>query len=330
MITKILFSKKIQKYSDDSKMTKTSFLGKSLVSIRDLSKEDLDLILDEADNMEKIIHSGKRPLEGKVMVSLFMEPSTRTRLSFESAMHRLGGSVVSVSDPKTSSAAKGESLSDTIRTVANYGDVIVIRHPMEGSARLAEEFSSVPVISGGSGAEEHPTQALLDLLTLKKELKDINGKRIAMIGDLKYGRTVHSLAYSLSKFKDVTIDFVSPPSLRIREEMQTDLLEAGMKFNEVETLADVIPHADAIYMTRIQKERFAQESEYEKVKDAYVLTSKMMAAAKGDIPILHPLPRVTEISYDLDDTVHAVYFRQAFNGVLVRMALLFLTLGGKL
>ncbi|MFW9924569.1 MAG: aspartate carbamoyltransferase [Candidatus Thorarchaeota archaeon] len=311
-------------------MNKSEFLGKSLVSIRDLSKEDLDLILDEAEKMEAIIHSGKKPLDGKVMVSLFMEPSTRTRLSFESAMHRLGGSVISVSDPMTSSAAKGESLSDTIRTVANYGDVIVIRHPMEGSARLAYEFSKVPVISGGSGAEEHPTQALLDLLTLKRELKEIDGKRIALVGDLKYGRTVHSLAYSLSKYENVIIDFVSPISLGIREEIKSDLLEAGMKFNESENLESVIPHVDAIYMTRIQKERFLQESDYEKVKDAYVLTKRMMEKAKGPIPVLHPLPRVNEISYDMDDTIHAVYFKQAFNGVLIRMALLNLILGGKI
>jgi len=241
----------------------------------------------------------------------------------------LGGSVISVSDPKSSSAAKGESLSDTIRTVANYGDVIVIRHPMEGSARLAAEFSSVPVISGGSGAEEHPTQALLDLLTLKRELKEIEGKRIALVGDLKYGRTVHSLAYSLSKYKDVIIDFVSPPILKIREEIKADLKEAGLEFHEVASLEKVISRVDAIYMTRIQKERFAQESEYAKVKDAYVLTKRMMENAKGPIPVLHPLPRVNEIAYDLDDTVHAVYFKQTFNGVLARMALLNLVLGGK-
>ena len=310
-------------------MTKTSFLGKSLVSIRDLDRDHIDLILNEAEKMEAIIHSGKKPLDGKVMVSLFMEPSTRTRLSFESAMQRLGGSVISVSDPKSSSAAKGESLSDTIRTVANYGDVIVIRHPMEGSARLAAEFSSVPVISGGSGAEEHPTQALLDLLTLKRELKEIEGKRIALVGDLKYGRTVHSLAYSLSKYKDVIIDFVSPPILKIREEIKADLKEAGLEFHEVASLEKVISRVDAIYMTRIQKERFAQESEYAKVKDAYVLTKRMMENAKGPIPVLHPLPRVNEIAYDLDDTVHAVYFKQTFNGVLARMALLNLVLGGK-
>ena len=311
-------------------MTNTSFLGKSLVSIRDLDRDHIDLILNEAEKMEAIIHSGKKPLDGKVMVSLFMEPSTRTRLSFESAMQRLGGSVISVSDPKSSSAAKGESLSDTIRTVANYGDIIVIRHPMEGSARLAAEFSSVPVISGGSGAEEHPTQALLDLLTLKRELKDIEGKRIALVGDLKYGRTVHSLAYSLSKYKDVIIDFVSPPSLRIREEIKSDLKESDTEFYEVENLREVIPRVDAIYMTRIQKERFPEESEYAKVKDAYVLNKRMMEQAKGPIPVLHPLPRVNEISYDLDDTVHAVFFKQTFNGVLVRMALLNLILGGKI
>ncbi len=311
-------------------MTETSFLVKSLVSIRDLTREHINLILDEAEKMEKIIHSGKKPLVGKVMVSLFMEPSTRTRLSFESAMHRLGGAVISVSDPKSSSAAKGESLSDTIRTVANYGDVIVIRHPMEGSARLAAEFSSVPVISGGSGAEEHPTQALLDLLTLKRELKEIEGKRIALVGDLKYGRTVHSLAYSLAKYKGVIIDFVSPQSLKIRDEIKTDLKEAGLEFHEEESLINVISRVDAIYMTRIQKERFAQESEYAKVKDAYVLTKKIMKEAKGPIPVLHPLPRVNEIDYDLDETVHAVYFSQTFNGVLTRMALLNLILGGKI
>ncbi|MEA2071815.1 MAG: aspartate carbamoyltransferase [Asgard group archaeon] len=310
-------------------MNKKILYGKSLVSIRDLTKEHLTIILNEAEKMEKIIDSNKKPLAGKILISLFMEPSTRTRLSFESAMHRLGGSVITVSDPRTSSAAKGESLSDTIRTVANYGDIIVIRHPLEGSARLAAEFSKIPIVSGGSGSEEHPTQALLDLLTLRKELDGIEGKRIAMVGDLKYGRTVHSLAYSLARFENIQIDFVSPPSLKIREEIKTDLSETGLNYTETENLSDIIPKVDAIYMTRIQKERFPQESDYEKVKDAYVLNKKMMEDAKGPIPILHPLPRVNEISYDIDDTVHAVYFRQAFNGVLVRMAILNLILGGK-
>ena len=200
---------------------------------------------------------------------------------------------------------------------------------MEGSARLAAEFSSVPVLNGGSGAEEHPTQALLDLYTLLKELKSVEGKRIAMVGDLKYGRTTHSLAYILSKYKDVEIDFVSPPTLRIKEEIRLDLDETGLKYCETESLVDVIPHADAIYMTRIQKERFAKESEYAKVKDVYVLNKKTLKNAKGPIPILHPLPRVNEIAYDVDDTEHAVYFRQMFNGVIVRMALLNLILGGK-
>ena len=281
-------------------MTKKSFLGKSIVSIRDLTKEDLDIILEEAERMESIINSGKRPLEGKIMAALFLEPSTRTRLSFEAAMHRLGGAVITVSDPKSSSAAKGESLSDTIRTIANYCDIIAMRHPMEGSARLAAEFSSVPIINGGSGAEEHPTQALLDLYTLKKELKKVEGKRIAMVGDLKYGRTVHSLAYTLSKFKKVKIDFVSPPSLRIDEEIKSDLRDAGNEFTEGESLMEIVPTADAIYMTRIQKERFAQESEYAKVKDAYVLNKKILEKAKGPIPILHPLPRINEIAYDVD------------------------------
>jgi aspartate carbamoyltransferase catalytic subunit len=313
----------------ENKMPKKSFLGKSIVSIRDLSKEDLDLIIEESKKMEDVIGTNKKPLDGKIMAALFLEPSTRTRLSFEAAMHRLGGSVVTVSDPKSSSAAKGESLSDTIRTVANYCDVIVIRHPMEGSAKLATEYSSVPVLNGGSGAEEHPTQALLDLYTLIKELKEIEGKRIAMVGDLKYGRTVHSLAYTLSKFKNVKIDFVSPPSLQIRDEIKNDLQEAGNEFTEVETMDKIISKVDAIYMTRIQKERFPQEREYEKVKDAYVLTKKLLEKAKGGIPVLHPLPRVNEIAYDVDETVHAVYFRQMYNGVLVRMALLNMVLGGK-
>jgi len=260
-------------------MSKKSFFGKSIVSIRDLTKEDLDIIFAEAEKMETVIHSNKRPLEGKIMTALFMEPSTRTRLSFEAAMHRLGGAVISVSDPKSSSAVKGESLSDTIRTIENYCDIIAMRHPMEGSARLAAEFSKVPIINGGSGAEEHPTQALLDLYTLLKELKKVEGKRIAMIGDLKYGRTVHSLAYILSKYKGVVVDFVSPPSLRLKDEIKSDLDEMGLEYHETENLVEVVPNADAIYMTRIQKERFAQESEYAKVKDAYVLNKKMLGKA---------------------------------------------------
>ncbi len=310
-------------------MSRKSFLGKSIVSIKDLTREDLDIIFEEADKMEQIIKSNKKPLDGKILAALFMEPSTRTRLSFEAAMHRLGGSVITVSDPKSSSAVKGESLSDTIRTVENYCDIIAIRHPLEGSARLAAEFSRVPILNGGSGAEEHPTQALLDLYTLLKELKTVKGKSIAMVGDLKYGRTVHSLAYILSKYKDVKLYFVSPPSLRIKAEIKNDLKEAGIEFHELESLSEVIPLVDAIYMTRIQKERFPQEAEYEKVKDAYVLTKELLTFAKGPIPVLHPLPRVNEISYDVDDTQHAVYFKQMYNGVLVRMALLNLILGGE-
>jgi len=310
-------------------MSRKSFLGKSIVSIRDLTREDLDIIFEEADKMEHIIKANKKPLDGKILAALFMEPSTRTRLSFEAAMHRLGGSVITVSDPKSSSAAKGESLSDTIRTVENYCDIIAIRHPMEGSARLAAEFSKVPILNGGSGAEEHPTQALLDLYTLLKELKTVEGKSIAMVGDLKYGRTVHSLAYVISKYKNVKLYFVSPPSLRLKDEIKNDLNEAGLEFQELESLSEVIPLVDAIYMTRIQKERFAQEAEYEKVKDAYVLNKELLKYAKGPIPVLHPLPRVNEISYDVDETKHAVYFRQMYNGVLVRMALLNLILGGE-
>ena len=311
-------------------MTRKSFLGKSIVSIRDLTRSDLNIIFTEAKQMEVVIKSNKKPLDGKIMASLFLEPSTRTRLSFEAAMHRLGGSVITVSDSKSSSTAKGESLSDTIRTIANYCDIIAMRHPLEGSARLAAEFSSVPILNGGSGAEEHPTQALLDLYTLLKELKNVEGKRITMVGDLKYGRTVHSLAYILSKYKNVKLDFVSPPSLKIRKEILHDLQDAGIEYRELESMKEVITESDAIYMTRIQKERFPQEREYEKVKDAYVLSKKLLETTKGSIPVLHPLPRLNEIGYDVDETVHAVYFRQMYNGVIVRMALLNLILGGKI
>ncbi|MBN1329596.1 MAG: aspartate carbamoyltransferase [Candidatus Heimdallarchaeota archaeon] len=311
-------------------MSKKSFLGRSIVSIKDLTREDLDIIFEEAKIMETVIKSNKKPLNGKILAALFMEPSTRTRLSFESAMLRLGGSVISVSDPKSSSAAKGESLTDTIRTVENYCDVIAMRHPMEGSARLAAEFSKVPILNGGSGAEEHPTQALLDLYTLLKELKSIEGKQIAMVGDLKYGRTVHSLSYILSKYKNLKIDFVSPPTLKISDEIKADLKDANLEFFETENLQDVISKVDAIYMTRIQKERFAEEAEYAKVKDVYVLNKKILESAKGPIPVLHPLPRVNEIDYDIDDTAHAVYFKQMYNGVIIRMALLNLILGGKI
>lgn len=304
---------------------KLDFQGKDIISIKDLNKEEIDYILDVASLMEPLAKKSSNMLQGKIMATLFFEPSTRTKLSFETAMYRLGGLAIGFAESKGTSVEKGENLADTIRTVENYADLIVIRHPLEGAARLAADFSEIPVINAGSGAEEHPTQAILDLYTIKKEKGSIDGLNIALVGDLRYGRTVHSLAYALSLY-NVNLYLVSHELLRMRREV-LEVINKRINVKEVNNLNDIIPEIDVIYMTRIQKERFVDVSEYEKVKGSYKLMLEDLKNAKKDIIVMHPLPRIDEIDYRIDKTSYAKYFKQVWYGVVTRMALLALVLG---
>ncbi len=301
------------------------FKGRDIVSIKELSREDIERIFEVAEDMIPIAKGEKKTdiLRGYVLATLFFEPSTRTRLSFETAMQRLGGSVIGFSNPKATSISKGETLADTIRIVDLYSDVIVIRHPFEGSARLAAEFAEHPVINAGDGAGQHPTQTLLDLFTMAREFGDISGLNVALIGDLKYGRTVHSLAYILSKL-GANLYLVSPPLLRMPKHI---IRELNKKPVETDKLEDILGEIDVFYVTRIQKERFPDPTEYRKVAGSYRITAKLLSSAKKNAIVMHPLPRVDEISSDVDPLPHARYFQQAFNGVPVRMALLALVLG---
>jgi len=289
-----------------------------LISIDDLSKDDIIYILDKAEEFEDVAR-GKRKcniLEGKILANLFFEPSTRTRMSFEVAMKRLGGDVINMTAQEASSIAKGETLADTIKVVSKYVDAIVIRHPLEGSARFAAEYSDVPVINGGDGAGQHPTQTLLDLYTIRKEC-NLENLKIALMGDLKYSRTVHSLIKALTLF-NAKIYLISPESLRLPDEFLEEL-----KGNfEVVKLEEVIDEIDVLYVTRIQKERFLDEEEYKKVAGSYKITVDILKNAKEDLIIMHPLPRVDEIDPEVDKTKHCKYFEQAFYGVPVRMAIL--------
>jgi len=267
-------------------------------------------------------------LKDYVVATLFFEPSTRTRLSFESAVSRLGGKVIGFSDTATSSVSKGETLKDTILTVSNYSDLIVMRHPKEGSARYASEVSPVPIINAGDGANQHPTQCLLDLYSIRKTQGKLTNIEIAFVGDLKYGRTVHSLVIALCNF-NASFHFVSPPSLKLPESVKHFIKENKLKFKEYTDINEILPKADVVYMTRIQQERFSDPIEYEKVKNAYILTKDMLDDTKKNLKILHPLPRVNEINEEVDETEQAYYFRQALNGVFVRQALLTSILGVK-
>jgi len=302
------------------------FAGRDIISIKDFSREEIDYILETAAAMEPIAKTGSDMLKGKILATLFFEPSTRTRLSFESAMHKLGGSTIGFAEAEIASVKKGENLADTVRVVENYADVIAVRHPLEGAARLAAEFAEAPIINAGSGAEEHPTQALLDLYTIVKEKGKIDGLNIALIGDLRYGRTVHSLAYALSLY-DVKLYLVSPETLRMRKEVLKTLRDKKVEVIEKNRVEEIIGDADILYVTRIQKERFPDPAEYAKVKGSYKIDLETLKDAKEDMIILHPLPRVDEIAPEVDSTPHAKYFRQVWNGIIVRMALLALILG---
>ncbi len=306
-----------------------SFAGTDILSIMDITKEDILQILLNAEKAER----NEIPVfkEPKILAVLFFEPSTRTRLSFESAMHRLNGKVIGFADGSISSTRKGESLSDTIHMVEKYADAIVIRHPLEGAARVAAEATSIPVINGGDGANQHPTQTFLDIFAIKKTnpgfgAHDFHSLNIGFLGDLKYGRTVHSLAMALSLF-NVTMYFISPPPLRLPEHYRQVLQNRGIDVIEGEAIEDVIDDLDILYATRLQKERFADPLEFERVRGAYVITPHTLKNCKEALKILHPLPRVGEITPAVDATPHAFYFQQAGLGVPVRQALLAMVLG---
>jgi aspartate carbamoyltransferase catalytic subunit len=301
------------------------FEGRDIISIKDFSREEIDYVLNLAQAMEPMALKGSGMLKGKILATLFFEPSTRTRLSFESAMHKLGGSAIGFAEAEVASVKKGENLADTVRVVENYADVIALRHPLEGAARLAAEFAKVPIINGGSGAEEHPTQALLDLYTTMKEKSQIDGLRIALVGDLRYGRTVHSLAYALSLY-DIELYLVSPESLKMRREV-LHTIEEKISVTQKTSLEKIVPLVDVLYVTRIQKERFPDPAEYAKVRGSYTIDLQTLKKAKEDLIILHPLPRIDEVAAEVDKTSHARYFQQVWNGIVVRMALLALILG---
>jgi aspartate carbamoyltransferase catalytic subunit len=304
------------------------FKKKHVLSMRDFSREEIDTVLDLAASLEPYAEGKKsKMLEGKILALLFFEPSTRTRMSFETAMKRLGGSVINLGPAEGSSISKGESLADTVRVIGGYSDALVIRHPKEGSARLASEFSPVPVLNAGDGAGHHPTQTLLDLYTIRKE-SHLDDLRIALVGDLKYGRTVHSLAYALSLY-GAEITLVSPPTLGMPEPIKSDMLRNGTKVHETRDLSEVINDVDVLYMTRIQRERFPDPLEYAKVAKSYRITPEFLKEARKNLIIMHPLPRVDEISPSVDATPHALYFKQSFYGVPVRMALLKMLIGDK-
>lgn len=300
--------------------------NRSLVSIDDFSTDEILKILALAAEFENNPVSDL--LHGKVIATLFFEPSTRTRLSFESAINRLGGKIVGFADSSNSSVSKGETLNDTIRTVSNYCDLIVMRHPIEGSARFASEIASVPVINAGDGANQHPSQTLLDLYSIKKTQGTLEDLNIFMVGDLKYGRTVHSLMMAMSRW-NATFNFISPDELKMPDEFKLYLDNLGLKYYEHSDFTDIISKADIIYMTRVQRERFSDPIEYEKVKNVYVLRNEMLKKTKPNMRILHPLPRVNEIHQDVDSNEKAYYFEQALNGVYTRQAILCSLLGLK-
>jgi aspartate carbamoyltransferase catalytic subunit len=300
--------------------------NRSLISINDYSREEITKLLDLAEDFEK--NPNQNILEGKVIATLFFEPSTRTRLSFESAINRLGGKVIGFASKDSSSVLKGESLKDTVKTVSNYCDLIILRHPLEGSARYASEVAAVPVINAGDGANQHPTQTMLDLYSIRKTQNTLENLNIFMVGDLKYGRTIHSLLMAMSYF-NTKYQFVSPEELRIPEEYKIFLQQHQLQYKEHIDFTDIIAEADIIYMTRIQRERFSDPMEYEKTKNSYALKKDMLENTKSNLKILHPLPRINEINDDVDDSIQSYYFIQALNGVYTRMAIMSSILGLK-
>lgn len=305
------------------------FTGADILSVAQFDKEKIEYIFARAREMRAMVqHAGGADLlKGAVLTCLFYEPSTRTSSSFIAAMERLGGSVIPITQGvQFSSVSKGETLADTVRTLEQYSDVIVLRHPEIGSAKLAADYAGIPVINAGDGPGEHPTQALLDLFTIREELGTIDGLKIAMVGDLRYGRTVHSLTKLLLQY-DVSLRFVSPEILRLPLTVMNQVIDAGLNVRETHDVADVIENADVLYVTRVQKERFSDLAQYEGVKDFYEITPELMEKAKEKMVVMHPLPRVGEIHYAIDNDPRAAYFRQVKNGMFIRMALLAAVLG---
>ncbi len=304
------------------------FYGKDILSVKQFNRSDLEYIFGVAHEMREMVEriGTFDLLKGKILANLFYEPSTRTSSSFTSAMERLGGSVIPINEVRYSSVAKGESLPDTVRTLECYADVIVLRHPEIGASALAAQYARKPIINAGDGVGEHPTQALLDLFTIVGELNHVDGLTVTMLGDLKYGRTVHSLARLLSLY-DVRLNYVSPEILKMPSEIIAELDEKGIVQKEYTSLESVLPYTDVLYVTRVQKERFENQDEYESVKGAYVITPAIMQDAKDRMIVMHPLPRVGEISLEFDQDPRAAYFRQMEYGLYVRMALLAMVLG---
>lgn len=293
---------------------------KSLISITDFSKEEYLKIMELSRKFEE--NPQQSLLKGKVIATLFFEPSTRTRLSFETAINRLGGKIIGFSDSNSSSVSKGETLHDTIKMVSNYADMIIMRHPMEGSARYAAEIADVPVINAGDGANQHPSQTLLDMYSIMKTQDRLDDINLFLVGDLKYGRTVHSLLMAMSQFNNPIFNFIAPPELAMPDEYKIFLKQRGIRYFEHLEFTDIINQADIIYMTRVQKERFIDPVEYEKVKNVYILRNEMLENTKPNVKILHPLPRINEIHTNVDSNPKAYYFSQARNGVFTRMAII--------
>jgi len=300
--------------------------NRSLISINDYSKEEYLKVLDIAEDFEE--NPRQKILENHVIATLFFEPSTRTRLSFESAISQLGGKIIGFTDASSSSVSKGETLMDTVKTVANYSDLIVMRHPLDGSARWASEVAGVPIINAGDGANQHPTQCLLDMYSIRKTQGTLENIHIAFVGDLKYGRTVHSLVIAMSQF-NATFHLVSPEELKLPSVIKKYIKDAGLNYYQYTDIENVMDKVDILYMTRIQRERFADPIEYERVKNSYILKNDMLENSKSNMRILHPLPRVNEIEEAVDKNPKAYYFQQARNGVYVREALIALILGLK-
>lgn len=302
--------------------------GKNVIDPMDLSLEELDEILNLADEIIAQPNKFTHACDGNVLAALFYEPSTRTRLSFEAAMCRLGGKVIGFSEPNASSVAKGESIADTIRTIACYADVAVMRHPKEGAPRVAAQYSDIPVINAGDGGHQHPTQTLTDLLTIRATMGRLDNLTIGCCGDLKFGRTVHSLIKTLSRYENNKFILISPEELEIPEYIRREVLaKRNIEFKQVRTMEEAMGELDILYMTRVQRERFFNEEDYIKLKDTYILDNEKMKLAKKNMIVLHPLPRVNEISYEVDKDPRAIYFKQAKYGMFVRMALILKLLG---
>ncbi len=304
----------------------STFLGRSIISMRDFTRDEILHVLEVTAAMDREPEKFSESLPGKILATLFFEPSTRTRLSFESAMLRLGGKVMGFADPGSTSTKKGESLADSIKIVESYADLIAMRHPVEGSARLASEIAGIPILNAGDGANQHPSQTFLDLYTIKQEKGRLENLKVGFMGDLKYGRTVHSLAHALGRF-NCELCFVSPKGLEMPSDLLEELAASGVAFREFENFESAKGSLDILYVTRIQRERFGADLDYDKVREGYNISKSFLEGCNPDLRILHPLPRVDELSEEVDSTPYAIYFRQAANGIPTRMALISLVMG---